>query len=225
MPGHGVGKQGFEQGRTFRVLDPPSNDAAATDVEDDVEIETGLYHRSHQFGDVPRPVAWQGMFTCLRRRPDWGPRQAVRAFDKLDGGAGSVVPQPAPGRQRSDTSCGPCKDSCLHRAGLRRPQSGSGRQSAGSVVKQALDRARFLVRRAVTVHAVFPSGVALAALSCADAHWRVTPQVPRRWPSSIGCPGSKPQPPPSRFAAAAGRLLQLVQQCRYFFCMAMMASA
>ena len=32
MLGHGVGKQGFEQGRTFGVLDPPSNDAAAEDV-------------------------------------------------------------------------------------------------------------------------------------------------------------------------------------------------
>jgi len=29
MLGHGVGKQGFEQGCTFRVLNTPSNDAAA----------------------------------------------------------------------------------------------------------------------------------------------------------------------------------------------------
>jgi len=55
MLGHGVRKQGFEQGRTFRVLDTPSNDAAAEDVEDDVKIEIGPFHRSHQFGDVPGP--------------------------------------------------------------------------------------------------------------------------------------------------------------------------
>ena len=60
MPGHGVGKQGLKQGRTFGVFDPPSNDApsdktAATDVEDDVEMETGPFHRSRQFCDVPRP--------------------------------------------------------------------------------------------------------------------------------------------------------------------------
>jgi len=39
MLAHGVGKQGFEQGRTFGVLESPADDAAATDVEDDVEIE------------------------------------------------------------------------------------------------------------------------------------------------------------------------------------------
>ena len=37
MPSHGVRKQGFEQGRTFGVFDPPSNDAAAEDIEDDVK--------------------------------------------------------------------------------------------------------------------------------------------------------------------------------------------
>jgi len=45
MPGHGVRKQGFEQGRTFGVLDTPADDApsdktAVTDVEDDVKMET-----------------------------------------------------------------------------------------------------------------------------------------------------------------------------------------
>jgi hypothetical protein len=86
---------------------------------------------------------------------------------------------------------------------LRRPRSGSGPRSVGSAVGQAPDRARFPARHAVMVPAIFPPEVALSAPHDADAHWRVTPQVPCRWPPSDGCPGSKPQPPPSRFAAAA----------------------
>ena len=41
--------------------------------------------------------------------------------------------------------------------------------------------------------------------------------MPCKWPPSDGCPGSKPRLPPSRFAAAAGCLLQIVQQRSYFF--------
>ena len=52
MPGHGVGKQGFEQGCTFGVLDAPANDAATEDVEDDVEMETGPFHGSYQRGPI-----------------------------------------------------------------------------------------------------------------------------------------------------------------------------
>jgi len=55
MLAHGVGKQGFEQGRTFRGLNTPSDDTATEDIEDDIEIEIGPFHRSHQFGDVPGP--------------------------------------------------------------------------------------------------------------------------------------------------------------------------
>ena len=50
MPGHGVGKQGFEQGCSFGVPDPPADDAAVEDVEDDVEIKTGPFHGSYQRG-------------------------------------------------------------------------------------------------------------------------------------------------------------------------------
>ena len=40
---------------TFRVFDPPACDAAAEDVEDDIEIEIRSFHRPHQLGDVPGP--------------------------------------------------------------------------------------------------------------------------------------------------------------------------
>ena len=52
---HGVFEECFEQGGTFRILDAPTDDAAAIDVEDDVEIKAGLFDRPHQLGDVPRP--------------------------------------------------------------------------------------------------------------------------------------------------------------------------
>jgi len=132
MPGHGVGKQGFELGRTFYVLDTPFNDAlsdktAATDVKDDVKMETGPFHRSHQLG-VRRFKLSPGQFDpgnagprlTPRTRPDWALRPAVRAFDKPDDGAGGGVPQPRHGRRGSDTSCGLNMDRRPHRAVSRR---------------------------------------------------------------------------------------------------------
>ena len=50
MLGHGIYEQHLEQGRTFRVLDPPADDAAAINVEDDAEMEIGPFHRPRQFG-------------------------------------------------------------------------------------------------------------------------------------------------------------------------------
>ena len=52
---HGVLEECFELNGTFRMLDAPAHHAAAEDVEDDVEIEVGPFHRPHQFGDVPGP--------------------------------------------------------------------------------------------------------------------------------------------------------------------------
>ena len=197
---------------------------SAACAEPDVEIETGPFHRSHQLG-VRRFKLSPGQFDpgiagprlTPRTRPDRGLRPAVRAFDKPDGGAADVVLRPRHGRQGSGTSCGPCTDRRLHRAVSRKPRWVSGRRSAGCVVEQAPDRARFPARlfqaaHAVTVHAHhFPPEVALSAPHDAGARKRVTPQVPCRWPPSDGCPGSKPRRSPSRSAAAAGRLLQLVQ--------------
>jgi len=192
-------------------------------------METGPFHRSHQLG-VRRFKLSPGQFDpgnagprlTPRTRPDLALRPAVRAFDKPGDGAGGGVPQPPHGRRGSDTSCGSSKGRRPHRAVSRRPRAGSGRQSAGSAVEQTPDRARFPAQlfqaaHAVTVPAVFPREAGLSALSCADAQRPATPPVPRKWPPSDGCPGSKPQPPPSRFAAAAGRLLQLVQQGSHFF--------
>lgn len=52
---HGVLEECFELNGTFRMLDAPADDAAADDVEDDVEIEVRPFDRPHQFGDVPGP--------------------------------------------------------------------------------------------------------------------------------------------------------------------------
>ena len=52
---HRVDEQLFELAGALRVLDAPANNAAAEDVEDDIEIEVGPFHRAHQLGDVPRP--------------------------------------------------------------------------------------------------------------------------------------------------------------------------
>ena len=106
-------------------------------------------------------------------------------------------------------------DRRLDRAVSRRPRSGSGRQNAGSVGEQEPDRVHFSARRVVTVTVVFTSEVQPSAPHDADAQRRVKPQVPCKSPRSDGCPGSKPQPLPSRFAAA-GRLIHLVQQGSHF---------
>ena len=42
--------RGVELNGTFRVLDAPAGDAAAIDVENDIEGEAGPFHRPHQFG-------------------------------------------------------------------------------------------------------------------------------------------------------------------------------
>ena len=140
MPGHGVGKQGFEQGCTFGVLDTPADDAAAEDVENDVKIELRPFHRPHQLA-VRHFKLSPGQFDpgqarprlTPRTRPDRAPRPAIRAFDKPDGGAGGVVLRPRLGRRGCDTLCGPYKGRCLHQARLHRLRPGSGRRNAGSV--------------------------------------------------------------------------------------------
>jgi len=53
--GDGVVEQGGEQRGAFSVGDAPADDAAAEDVEDDVEVEGGPCGGSLQLGDVPRP--------------------------------------------------------------------------------------------------------------------------------------------------------------------------
>ena len=50
---HRVDEQFLELGGAFRVLDAPANHPAAEDVEDDIEVEVGLFHRPHQLGDIP----------------------------------------------------------------------------------------------------------------------------------------------------------------------------
>ena len=54
MFAHRIGEQGLELAGILRVLDAPADDAAAAkDVEDDIEIEGGPFHWSHQLGNVP----------------------------------------------------------------------------------------------------------------------------------------------------------------------------
>ena len=52
---HCVDEQFLELGGAFGVLDAPADHAAAEDVEDDIEIEVGPFHRTLQFCDVPGP--------------------------------------------------------------------------------------------------------------------------------------------------------------------------
>ena len=90
---------------------------------------------------------------------------------------------------------------------------------------QAPDPVRFLVRHALKVVAVLPSSAGLSVRRGVDAGSPATLPAPRRQPWSGRYARAKPQPPPSRCAAAAGRLIHLVQQRRNFFWMAMIASA
>ncbi len=52
---HGIDEQRLELCGAFRVFDTPADTATAEDVEDDIEIKAGPFHRPHQFGDVPGP--------------------------------------------------------------------------------------------------------------------------------------------------------------------------
>ena len=123
------------------------------------------------------------------------------------------------------TSCGPYTDKRLHPARWQRPQLGSDRQSGAGADGQAPEPVPFPARHARQAAAVFPREAVRSAPCDADAQRPVTPPVPRRPPSSGRCPASKPRLPTSRFAAAAGCKIHLVQQGRNFFWMAMIASA
>ena len=63
MFGDGIVEQRREQGRAFPVGDAPTDDSAAEDVDDDVEVEVRPFRRPHQFRDVPRP----DLVGCLRQ--------------------------------------------------------------------------------------------------------------------------------------------------------------
>ena len=158
-------------------------------------------------------------------RPDWVPRPAVRASDRPGGGAGGGAPQPRPAPRGSGTSSGSSRDKHLHRAGLHRPLSGFDLQNEACADEQGPDRARFSARRALKVAAILPPEVGREAQRVADERWPATPPAPRRRPWSGHCTGAKRQPQPSRFAAAGGRLIHLVQQGCNFFWMAIIASA
>ena len=111
--GHGSLEQGFEPAGTFGVFDPPADRAAVIDVEDDVAMEAGPFHRSPQYGDVPRAdlVGRPGQqFGLLTDRGT-----TLAAFRDL-----------APGCKDRGTSCGSSRDRHLRRAGLHRlrPESG-----------------------------------------------------------------------------------------------------
>jgi len=53
--GDGVLQQRLEEGSTFDIGDAPADDAAAEDVEDNVEVEVAPLGWPHQLGDVPGP--------------------------------------------------------------------------------------------------------------------------------------------------------------------------
>ena len=53
--GDGIVEQRFEQGGGLGIGEVPSDDAAAVDIENDVEIEVSPFGRPLQFGDIPGP--------------------------------------------------------------------------------------------------------------------------------------------------------------------------
>ena len=55
MLGDGIVEQRLEQGCGLGIGDMPSDDTAAVDVEDDVEIEVAPLGGSLEFGDIPGP--------------------------------------------------------------------------------------------------------------------------------------------------------------------------
>ena len=55
MFGDGVLEQWSKQRGAFCLGDAPADHPAAENIQDHVEVEIGPLHRSHQFGDVPRP--------------------------------------------------------------------------------------------------------------------------------------------------------------------------
>src|ERR1700728_22604 len=55
VPGEGFLEQWLEERGAFGIRDQPAYDPSTEDVDDDVEVEIGPLHGTHQFGDVPRP--------------------------------------------------------------------------------------------------------------------------------------------------------------------------
>src|SRR3954453_23147979 len=82
MLGKGVVKKGLEQGGVFSIGDTPADDAAAEDVEDNVQVEIRPFGRSHQLGDIPRPDLVGGFGQQLRLLVD-GMAELVAAFADL----------------------------------------------------------------------------------------------------------------------------------------------
>src|ERR1700689_3647388 len=51
----GVVKKLLEQDGVFNIGDTPADNAAAEDIEDDIQVEIRPFGRSHQFRNIPRP--------------------------------------------------------------------------------------------------------------------------------------------------------------------------
>src|ERR1700709_21544 len=66
MLDEGVFEQLLEQGGVFSIGDTPADDAAAEDVEDDIQGEIRPFGRSHQFRYIPRPDLVRGFGQQLR---------------------------------------------------------------------------------------------------------------------------------------------------------------
>ena len=82
MPDKGVVKQFLEQDGVFSIGDTPADDAAAEDVEDDIQVEIRPFGRSHQFRYIPRPDLVGGLGQQLWLLVD-GMAELVAAFADL----------------------------------------------------------------------------------------------------------------------------------------------
>src|ERR1700712_4153672 len=82
MLDEGVVEQLLEQGGVFSIGDTPADDAAAEDVEGDIQVEIRPFGRSHQFRYIPRPDLVRGFGQQLRLLVD-GMAELVAAFADL----------------------------------------------------------------------------------------------------------------------------------------------
>jgi hypothetical protein len=93
-----VVEQRREQGGTLGIGDALADDPAAEEVEDDVEVEVGLFRQPHQLGEIPGPdligtfgqqfgFGVDGMAQRIAAFPDFGVvgQDAVSGADRAEG--------------------------------------------------------------------------------------------------------------------------------------------
>ena len=126
----GIGDELLGEFGGLPMSDQPTDDIAAVDVEDHVEMEAGPFGRALQFGDIPGP------HFVGPDRQEFG--LGVERMDALTPALAGL----AAGRPGADTWYGSSRDSGLHRATWHRPRPAPCRRSARCREGPATDPAR-----------------------------------------------------------------------------------